>query len=129
LEVLWKLFIEIHHNIPLLSVEEIYDPSVSQVQKVLMLANGAFQFDRISNSQCRCKHPQSEHILDLDGNIGCCLFAKGDICICEKFVDAKTKVVTTTTNQGKPPKKNEKLSRREIQDPRLSSYVEQLAQM
>jgi len=42
--------------------EEAYDP-LSQAQKHIMLKNGTFEFDDISNTKCCCGHSVSEHRL------------------------------------------------------------------
>jgi len=42
--------------------EEAYDP-LSQAQKHIMLKNGTFEFDDISNTKCCCGYSVSEHRL------------------------------------------------------------------
>ena len=49
-----------------------------------------------------CRHfAPSDH---LDG-IGPCLVAKGEICLCDKFLDQSSKLITTKSQSGKSPKK------------------------
>src|SRR5215469_16976320 len=95
--------------------EETYDP-LSYAQKIIMLKNGAFEFDDIPNTKCLCGHSFSEHLIDLDGTTGCCLYAKGEVCICDKFVDEDVKVIV-------PPK--EKLPKKQS-EVHLGPKVKQL---
>ena len=60
----------------------------------------------------------SEHLIDLNGDADCCLYAKGEVCICDKFVHEDVKVVVPL--KGKLPKKQEV---QVLEDPRMNSYV------
>ena len=102
--------------------EETYDP-LSYAQKIIMLKNGAFEFDDIPNTKCLCGHSVSEHLIDLDGIADCCLYAKGEVCICDKVVDEDVKVVP----KGKLPKKQSEVQ--VLEDPRLNSYVQMMSKM
>ena len=95
-----------------MSVEEVYDP-LSQVNKHIMLRNGLFEFEDILNGECFCGHSESEHLINLEGIADCCLFAKDDVCICERFQDKGIKITQRLPR---------KVLRPEIQeDPRLNS--------
>jgi len=101
------------------------DP-LSQVNKHIMLRNGAFEFDDIPNTICLCGHSVSEHLIDLDGIADCCLFSKGDVCICDKFLDKGSKIIMPQKQDGRLPKrvKEEILTTGEI-----NSYIQTLSKM
>jgi hypothetical protein len=105
------------YNQVMIVEEQVYDPELSQAQKVLMLKNGLFEFDDIPNARCCCGHNQSEHLDCID----CCLFAKDEICMCERFLENGA-----TIPKGKIPSKKKK----EVQeDLKLNSYIQTLAKM
>src|SRR5215831_13611123 len=82
----------------------------SRTRQIIMLRNGAFDFENIPNTKCLCGHSIYEHLIDHNGDADCCLFAKGDVCICDKYVDEGVKVVV-------PPK--DKLPKKQVlEDPR-----------
>ncbi len=63
--------------------EQVYDP-LSQAQKHIMLKNGSFEFDDVSNIECCCGHSVSEHLDCVD----CCLFLKRkELCLCDRFLE------------------------------------------
>ena len=103
--------------------EQAYD-LLSQVNKHIMLRNGAFDFENIPNTKCLCGHSIYEHLIDHNGDADCCLYAKGEVCICDKFADQGAKMVVPP--KGKLPKKQEV---QVLEDPRLNNYVQTLSQM
>ena len=105
-------------------VADEYDP-LTQAQKIVMLKNGTFEFDDILNSKCLCGHSESEHLIDLAGIADCCLFAKGNLCICDKFVEKGAKVKSKKQNGKLLPS----LQKSVQEDPQINSYVQQLSQI
>ena len=103
--------------------EQVYDP-LSEAQKIVMLKNGSFEFEDIPNAKCLCGHSISEHLINLDGIADCCLYAKGNVCICERFQDEDSKVIL-------PPKGKIPYLQKPVQpeEPRPNSYVHQLSQI
>ena len=83
-----------------MSVEEKQVYELSQVNKHIMLRNGLFEFGDISNGECLCGHSISEHLINLEGIADCCLFAKGDVCICDKFQDKGSKSIMPQKQDG-----------------------------
>jgi len=75
-----------------MSEEQILNP-LSLANKHMMLKKGTFEFDDIINTKCLCGHSWSEHLINLAGIADCCLFAKGDVCICDRFVDEMSKLI------------------------------------
>ena len=99
-----------------------YDP-LSQINKHVMLKNGMFELDDIPNAKCICGHSFSEHLIDLDGVADCCLVAKQEVCICDRFQNEDDKVIIPEKHGGKLQKKGEVLNHEE------SSYIHMLSKM
>jgi len=79
-----------------MSIDEEYDPlsSLQNVQKIIMLKNGTFEFDRYPNVKYLCGHSISEHLINLDGDVDCCLFVKDkELCICDRFQGEGSKII------------------------------------
>ena len=107
--------------------EQVYD-LLSQVNKRIMLRNGAFDYEDISNGECLCGHSESEHLIDLAGIADCCPYAKDkDLCICDKFLEEKSKVNIPPTIKGKLPSLQKKPEQSE--DIRIESYVQMLSKI
>ena len=66
------------------------------------------------------------HLIDLNGDSDCCLFAKDYVCICDKFQDKGTKIIMPQKQDGRLPKrvKEEILTTGEI-----NSYIQTLSKM
>ena len=103
--------------------EQACDP-LSQINKHVLLKNGFFEFEDIPNGECFCGHSIYEHLIDLDGIADCCLFAKGDMCICDKFLDKESKIIMPQKQDGRLPNrvKEEILTNGE-----LNSYIQTLS--
>jgi hypothetical protein len=100
--------------------EATYEP-LTYIQKHVMLSNGLFEFDNISNTQCvACSHFSIEH---LDG-IGVCLIAKGGFCICQEFRERWEPKTVIKPRAGKLPKKVEVED-----DPKISVYLQTLSKI
>ena len=106
-----------------MSVEE---DLLSQVNKHILLRNGLFEFEDIPNGECLCGHSESEHLINLDGIADCCLFAKGDMCICDKFQDKGNKI--TQKQDGRLPKRL-KEEVKVLTTGELNSYIQTLAKI
>ena len=65
-------------------------------------------------------------LIDLTGIADCCLFAKGNVCICDKFVDKGSRVIIPQKQDGRLPKrvKEEILTTGEI-----NSYIQTLSKV
>ena len=98
--------------------EEVYDETLSSKQKVIMLRNGGFSFDRIKKSTC-CGHDISEHLY---------LAKSKEICICDGFKDKESKLIIPQKRDGKNPRKEDVLQKQK-QNEQLDSYIQTLAFM
>ena len=84
------------------------------------------EFDRYPNVKYLCGHCISEHLINLDGDVDCCLFVKDkELCICDRFQGEGSKIIM--------PKKIPKKVTEELQvfanDSRLNNYIEALARI
>src|SRR5215472_3421043 len=105
-----------------MSIEEEQVYPLSQVNKHIMLRNGAFEFeDRIPNGECFCGHSESEHLINLDGIADCCLFGKKEVCICDKFLDKASRIIIPQKQDGRLPKKDI------LTNGELNSYIQTLS--
>ena len=98
----------------MLEIEVCQDP-LSHVNKHIMLRNGLFEFQDISNEMCYCGHPESEHLINLEGIADCCMFG---MCICDKFVEKGSRII------------EKRLPKREIEvltTGELNSYIHNLS--
>jgi hypothetical protein len=81
--------------------EELCDP-LAVANKHMMVRNGLFEFDDVKQGICCCSHSIMDH-LDCDSY---CLAKTKEICICERYLEKGSKMITPQ-KQGKLPKKEE----------------------
>ena len=105
-----------------MSNEQANDP-LSQTQKHVMMRNGTFEFDTPKRGTCCCGHSINDHLEMVD----CCIAKSEELCICDRFLDKESKIITTISRkQGKLPQKEDVLP---LQDQKVDNYIQQLAKI